>query len=96
MLVKIHSSDKRTIVSICDKDLIGKKIEDKDLQIDISGYFYKGKEISEKETLKIIENADSLNIVGEKSIRFAVKNNLVDESQVIKIKNIPHAIIILR
>jgi len=96
MIVKIHKTEKRIIVSICDKGLIGKRFEDKDLQLDVLELFYKGQNLLEEEALKIIKDADSLDIVGKDSIRFALKNKLIDEANIIKIKKIPHALAILR
>ncbi len=96
MIVKIHKAERRNIISICDKNLIGKKFEDKDLQLDVSELFYKGQDFSEEKTLEVVKDADSLNIVGEESIRFALKNKLIDETSIIRIKKIPHAIAILK
>ena len=96
IIVKIHTAEKRKIVSICDENLIGKKFEEKNLQLDVSESFYKGQRLSEKEIFKIIKDADSLNIVGEESINFSLENKLIEESNIIKIKKIPHTISILK
>lgn len=96
MIVKIHKTERRIIVSICDKELIGKKFEDKDSQLDVSKFFYKGQDLSEEKTLEVVKSVDSLNIVGEKSIGFALRNKLIDEASIIRVKKIPHTIAILR
>ncbi|MBI2106177.1 DUF424 family protein [Candidatus Woesearchaeota archaeon] len=96
ILVKIHKAEKRKIISICDDNLVGKKFEDEDLQLDVSKYFYKGEKMKYEDVMKEIKGADSLNIVGEESIRFALKNNLIEEESIIRIKKIPHAISLLR
>ncbi len=96
MIVKIHEAEKRKIVSICDEGLIGKKFEAEDLQLDVSTFFYKGKYSSEAETLEAVKDADSLNIVGSNSIKFALKNKLINRENIIKIKKIPYAISLLK
>ena len=96
MIVKIHNAEKRKIVSICDKNILGKKFEEGDLQLEVSESFYNGQGLSDKETLEIINDADSLNIVGDSSIKFALKNKLIDKQNIIRIKKIPHAIVVLR
>ncbi|MBS3151027.1 DUF424 family protein [Candidatus Woesearchaeota archaeon] len=96
IIIKVHKGEKRNIVSICDENLIGKKFEDKSFQLDVSESFYKGQPLSEEEILGVVRNADSLNIVGKDSIRFALKNRLIDEPNIIKIKKISHAIAILK
>lgn len=96
MLVKIHKTEGRKIVSICDKDLIGKTFEEGDLQIQVSEHFYKGEKVSENKILEEIKDADYLNIVGKNSINFVIKNNFIDKNNIIKIQNIPHTISILK
>ena len=96
MVVKIHKAEKRKMVSICDKDILGKKFEEGDLQLEVSKVFYNGQDLSEEETLQVIRDADSLNIVGDSSIKFALKNKLIDKQNIIRIKKIPHVIAVLR
>ncbi len=92
MIVKTHKAERRNIVSICDEELIGKKFEENSMQLDVSEFFYRGKSMSDKDALDTIREADSLNIVGKNSIRFALKNNLIEKENIIRIKKIPHAI----
>lgn len=96
ILVKIHEAENKKIVSLCDENLIGKKFEENDLQLDVSKYFYKGEKMKEQDIIKVVRSADSLNIVGEESINFALKNGLIEEHNIIRIKKIPHAISLLR
>ena len=96
MIVKIHKSERRNIVSICDEELIGKKFEEDSMQLDVSEIFYRGERMSDKDVLNTVREADSLNIVGKNSIRFALKNNLIEKENIIRIKKIPHAITLLK
>ena len=91
MYVKIHKSGDRHVVAVCDEDLIGKKFETKKLVLNVSERFYKGEKLSDEETYEIMKRALNLNIVGKKAIRLALKNDIIEEESVIKIKNIPHA-----
>lgn len=93
-LTKIHKSQGRKIICLCDKDLIGKKIEDKELQLDISKSFYNGNDLKEEEILKETKEFSSLNIVGKEAVDFALRNSLIAKNNIIKIKNTPHAIVI--
>lgn len=96
MYIKIHKTQERKIISICDEDLIGKKFEEKDLHLDVSEHFYKGEKLPEDKILKEIQDADYINIVGKNSINFAIKNKLILKENIIKIQKIPHAILILK
>jgi hypothetical protein len=90
MYVKVHEQDKRIVVAICDEEIIGKTFSEEDRELNITERFYKGEKKSEEEVLKIIEKSDNLNLVGEKTIKIALDNNLITRESVIKIDNIPH------
>ncbi|MCD4666307.1 DUF424 family protein [archaeon] len=94
ILVKIHEYRESIVVSLCDENLIGKKFSEGDLELNITERFYKGENLPEDKILELIKNANNLNVVGEESIKFAIKNKLINKQDIIKIKNIPHAIIL--
>ncbi|MBW3021743.1 DUF424 family protein, partial [Candidatus Woesearchaeota archaeon] len=57
MIVKKHiSHDGRIIVAICDSDLIGKRFEENDKQLDLKSEFYNGESKTEQECLEIIKD----------------------------------------
>lgn len=93
MYVKIHESGSK-VLAVCDKELIGKKFEENDLCLDVSERFYKGEEVSDEKALNLIKEYDNVNIVGKKSVNLALKNNLINKENIIKIKGVPHAQII--
>ena len=93
LIVKIHKTpDKRMILAVCDKELIGKKFEQEGLQLDLNSDFYKGEEKTEEEILNLFKQAYIINLVGKKSIMLGSKQGIIKE--VIKIKEIPHAIVL--
>jgi len=92
ILVKIHESAGKQIVAIADKKLIGKKFKEGERVIDVSERFYKGEEKTEEEITKIMKEAANLNMVGEKSIKLALKEKIITDNSIIKIEGIPHAI----
>ena len=92
MIVKVHKTqDGRKLIAVCDSDLIGKKFEGGKMQLDLSSSFYKGEEVSEEDIMRLVKDSYIINVVGEKSIDLAIKLGIVNEGNVIKIKNIPHA-----
>ena len=91
MYLKIHKAgDNRFVAAICDEDLIGKVLEDGKIYLEVSEHFYKGKILSEDEILKEIKDIPSINIVGKKSIDFAIKHNIIKKESIIIIKGVPH------
>lgn len=98
MLVKI-TKRYRNIVAVCDSNLIGKKFEEDNFQLDLTGNFFKGEETSEKETIKIMQDMSKedaiFNIVGEKSINTALKAGIISQQGIKKIQDIPFALVLL-
>ena len=95
MIVKIRESNNKKIVVVCDKNLLGKKFTEKNLQLDLTSDFYKGEEKSEQEILKIIDTAYIVNLVGKKSIKLALKKGLITKNNIVYIKKIPQTQAIL-
>ena len=98
MLIKIHSSV-RNVLALCDKGLIGKTFTEGKRQITINPHFFEGEEKSEKEILEMIQMAAAedytFNIVGKKSISLALRCGLIKPEGVIKIQDIPIALVLL-
>ncbi len=89
--IKFHKGRLSEVVSVCDKDLIGKNFSTKKLCLNIKKDFYKGELMEEKEIKKILKSASNLNIVGERSIKLALKEKIIDKDNIIRIKGVPHA-----
>lgn len=92
---KIHRSY-RTVVAICDSELIGKRFEQDKRQLDLRESFYKEREINEKELRKIIKmqiiEDSTFNIVGKESIKIAIQEGLIKKDSVAEVADIPFAL----
>lgn len=91
MYVKIHITGDRTIIAICDEELINKTFSQGKLMLEISERFYKGEVIEDEKILELMKKSSNLNIVGKKAINLAIKNKIIDKENVVLIQNIPHA-----
>ncbi len=98
MHIKIHESY-RTIVALTDSHLIGKKFEQGKFQIEVNENFFKGEEKSKKEVLNILKDMKkedaTFNIVGKESIETALEAGVITKQGIIKIQNIPVALVLL-
>ena len=95
MIVKIHKDNySRIVLAVCDKELLGKKFEEGNKQLDLASDFYEGEEKTEKETGDLMRNAYMINLVGDKSVGLAIKEEIVDKNSVMKIKDVPYAQVI--
>ena len=98
ILVKVHEYHRR-IIAICDAELLGRKLEQDPLQLEINKDFYGGEEVSEKELQDLLEDSvredATFNIVGERAIAIAIKAGVVGEQGIIRIQGVPHALRLL-
>jgi len=89
----------RDIVAVCDVNLLGKKFEEGKFQLDVKENFFKGEKVDEEKAIKIMKEMlmedATFNIIGEKSIKTAVKAGIISEQEIGKIQGIPFAIILI-
>ena len=95
MIVKVHETNDKKIIVIVDSGLIGKKTEEKNLQLDLTAEFYQGEEKTVKENEEMMHSASFLHFVGKESVDFGIKKGLVDKRNVVMIGKVPHAEVIL-
>jgi len=89
--IKIHKKGKSNVAAICDKEIVGKKFEDEKACLDVSGGFYNGKVVSDKEAVELMKNADILNISGNDAVGLALKNMIIRKEDIIFIGKTAHA-----
>ena len=92
MITKKHKTHEgKIIISVCDSDLIDKVFDDGKLQIDLNSDFYKGENLDENKIFELLKNCYLAVFIGKKSVGFGIKKQIIDESKVIKIKEVPFA-----
>jgi len=98
MFVRIIKSY-RDVVTICDSELLGKKFEEGEFQLDIKEGFYKGDEMNEEQVLdvirKMIGEDATFNIVGKKSVTLAILSGIITREGIKTIQDIPFAMILM-
>lgn len=89
----------RDIVAVCDKELLGKKFEEDNFELNVKENFYSGKEYSEKEVVEIMQDMmredATFNIVGEKSVNAALKAGIINREGIKEIQGIKFALVLL-
>ncbi|MEK6932258.1 MAG: DUF424 family protein [Nanoarchaeota archaeon] len=91
--VKHNIYQNSKVLAVCDEDLIGKKYFEKGLKLDVNETFYKGNLVAEEEAVDLMKKSRNINIVGKESIKLAIKFDIIKKENIIKIKNIPHAVV---
>ena len=98
MNIKIHNAY-RTIVALSDLNLIGKRFEQDNKQLEVTESFFKGEEKTKQEILEILKDMQKedaiFNIVGKESIETALEAGIIEKSGITKIQDIPVALVLL-
>ena len=91
MYLKIHRYGTGLIVAACDKNILGKKLKQGKITVDISEGFYKGELASEEQVIEALANATTANLFGERAVACSIKCGFVDPECVVMIDGVPHA-----
>ena len=98
MQIKIQEAY-RTIVALCDSDLLGKKFVEGIRQIEVNPNFFKGEEKNKEEVLEILKDFEkedaTFNIVGKESIECAVEAGIITKEGIISIDSVPVALVLM-
>ncbi len=91
--VKKHYAEDSIIIAMCDEEILGRKLVDKEKGIvfHVDPAFYKGELIPLEEAIAMLGRADIANLVGEKIVRAAIENGYVHGDAIIEIDGVPHA-----
>ncbi len=87
---KIHKTNFGNLIAICDKDLLGKTLKNKDIDFFVNPRFYGKEEIDEK-VLELIKDVNDGNVVGNNIVDLLLKNKIISKKSIIKIGKIKHA-----
>jgi hypothetical protein len=95
LYLKIHRvmmyGIEETIVTLCDEELVGKKLRKQGFSIWINPRFYKGRKVSQREAMRELRKATIANVVGERAVKVAIEVGLIDPDKVMRIGKVPHA-----
>ena len=84
---KLHKTDFGTMIAVCDKELLGKTLKNKDLDFFVNPRFYGEAEINEK-ILELIVDVNDGNVIGNKIVKLLLKNQVISKESIIKIGKI--------
>ena len=92
VFVKVwKAKDGEVIMAICDCEILGKRIQDGALILDVSREFFGGEKMSKEAAIDLIKSATIANFVGEVAVKCGIEAGLVHKEAIITIGGIPHA-----
>ncbi len=89
--MRIWKTQNETLLAACDSNLLGKRFEEGELHIEIKKEFYHEAYVTEKAFRNALKMATIINLVGENVIKIAIEEGIVNEENIIRISNVPHA-----
>lgn len=81
------------MVDICDLDLIGNKLEQDGLVINLTKEYYQQEVIEQPHAQELLQRCDIANLVGDKIVRQAIDLKLAKEISIRKISGVPFLMI---
>lgn len=98
LFLKLHKSY-RSVVAICDEDLVGKEFEEGNKQLKITEHFFVGELVTKERAIEIMRfqaNEDStFNIVGKEAVDAAKEAGIINNEMISTVQDIPYALILL-
>jgi len=89
--VKKYRQGREQLLAACDTDVLGKKLAEGKLRLEVSKDFYDGFEATEEELEVHLRTCTIANLVGDRVVNLAIKLGFVAEENVIRIQGVPHA-----
>jgi len=91
--VRVSDYQKKTMLNICDAELLGKKIIQDDLTVNISESYYGDRFVDQKEAESLLQSASIINMVGKETVSLSVKIGIGSENGIKIISGIPFLIV---
>ncbi|MBI3334369.1 DUF424 family protein [Candidatus Pacearchaeota archaeon] len=98
LCIKIHKSY-RTVVALCDANLLGKRFESGIFQLEVRESFFKEREITREECILVLQKQAredaTFNIVGKEAVETAREAGIINEEHVSYIQTIPFTLLLI-
>ena len=91
--VRITEYQKNTMLNICDADLLGKKIIQDDLTMNISENYYGERFVERDEAEDLLKHSSIINMVGEETVSLSIDLGIASKNGVKVISGIPFLIV---
>ena len=92
--VKVMKQGRQVLVAACDVEILGRTLRKGRLLFEVRESFYKGSKMKVEEAMLLIRSATTVNLVGSRIVKHAIKDGLVHPEAILVISGIPHAQIV--
>ncbi len=93
ILVKVHETPNGKLIAVCDEELLGKRYEEGNKELDLVRYsdFYRGEREDEDVFAEELDPEDfyTVNAIGERATGVFIKKSIVKKDQIDSVQGIP-------
>jgi hypothetical protein len=89
--IAVHKCEGAVLVAACDSELVGKKLSEGKLRLEVCEGFYGCDEYEEGALTNYLRVCSSANLAGKRTVAAAVKAGFIDKGSVLVIDGVPHA-----
>jgi len=86
----LYDQQGEKLLAACDKQLLGKTLEEGELHLNVKESFYGGQEMEIEEISSYFESITIANLVGENTVKKALEKGFGYEEDVLMIQGVPH------
>jgi len=91
MILSERDTPQGTLITVCDRPLLGETLENGDISLDVTESFYDGEPAEPEDVKPAIAAAGIANLVGTRAVELAVESGFVEEANVLDIDGERHA-----
>ncbi|MFP3400993.1 MAG: DUF424 family protein [Nitrososphaeria archaeon] len=81
------------MVNVCDEDLLGRRLSEGDLSVEISPDYFSGEAVGLEEAMALVESAAIVNLAGEAIVGEVLRRGLAHPGAVRRIGGVPFLMI---
>ncbi len=89
--IKKYNQGKERLLAVCDEDVLGRKLTEGKLHLNVTPEFYDGFPADEAALEMHLRTCTIANLVGEQCVELAIQLGYVARENVIRIEGVPHA-----
>ncbi len=91
--VRVSNYQKNSTLNICDAELLGKKIIQDELNVDISESYYGQKLVEKEEAKSLLKNSSIINMVGKETVSLSIELGIGSETGIKTISGVPFLLV---
>lgn len=86
-----YDTEQGLMVAVADSDIVGNEFSEDGVSLEVSKEFYCGEVRDPEGIADVLVEATIANLVGERSVELGIDAGLIDEENVLRVEDVPHA-----